>query len=78
MWRNTDQFSCQTPDLTKKQRALQKTLKAELNEKKENGDDGWTIKHWKVVKKTGSGSFRFSQQKRLNHIHIVLYIVLTF
>ena len=51
------------PDLTKKQRALQKTLKDELNEKKENGEDGWTIKRWKVVKKAVGDTFRSSENK---------------
>ena len=52
-----------SPDLTKKQRTLQKSLKDELNEKKVNGDDGWTIKRWKVVKKAAGDTFRSSEHK---------------
>ena len=50
-----------SPDLTKKQRELQKSLKEELNKKKETGEDGWTIKRWKVVKKSVVSTFRASE-----------------
>lgn len=57
-----------SPDLTKKQRILQKSLREELKEKKESGESNWTIKNWKLVKKpaaeNASDNFRSSQQKK--------------
>ena len=46
-----------SPNLTKKQRILQKSLKERLKEKKENSEEGWTIKRWQVVKSLQSVLF---------------------
>ena len=42
-----------------------------LNKNKESGDDGWTIKHYKVVKTVG-GTLPSSEHKGLNQNHRIL------